>query len=572
LLGERLNEWRAARPRLHPTEFAVEALSDAEIHRLLVFLEQNGALGKLAELDSSLRYATVKNKHEKQLLVAMREVTEGKSFDAIIEDEYRSIASAFAQRAYGAVSGVYRLRHHVRDLVLAGALGVDLVDLYHEIGSDLEGVVRFDELDAQRGIYGARTRHQVIAQVLWERCIDETYRRELLLDTVQQLNLQYSWDLRAFDALIRDDDTVDGLGSFDAKTSFFETACKKQPDNAYVRQHYARMLLREGKPDLALGEIDQALDINPQPRALHHTKGMVLKELATTLASREIARRRLHQSEAEFLTGLSARDSYFFRSLADLYMGWARRPDTAPSEQAEYVAKAEEIISRGLRECRETESLLVASADIAQWVGDHPAALQALERAVEENPASILPRYLLGRMYQRDRRYQLAVDVLRPVIEQHSEEYRCALVYAKCQESLGEPLASAIGVLGLSTLYGYRDPYFIAMLGGMLTMTKQLGEAQNVFEESAKRAFTSEELHRVTYTPRATGGTGDARMTGTVTTVKASYAFVGVVGYPDFIWTGNSFGGLKVRSGLKIQFAPGFSARGCVVTRPVGID
>ena len=91
LLGERKNEWRMARMRGRVREFEIIALSDSEIDRLLDLLTREHALGRLGDLDRSMQFAVVKEKHEKQLLVAMREAIEDAHFDAIIEDEYRGI-------------------------------------------------------------------------------------------------------------------------------------------------------------------------------------------------------------------------------------------------------------------------------------------------------------------------------------------------------------------------------------------------------------------------------------------------------------------------------------------------
>ena len=79
-MGDRLNEWRQRRVRLSPLEIEIESLSDAEVHGVLACLERNGALGRLEDLEPAARVTAVKEKHEKQLLVVMKEVTENAAF------------------------------------------------------------------------------------------------------------------------------------------------------------------------------------------------------------------------------------------------------------------------------------------------------------------------------------------------------------------------------------------------------------------------------------------------------------------------------------------------------------
>ena len=85
LLGERMNEWRYARRGRAPGhEFVMEPLSDPEINRLLSCLEANNELNVLTELSPELRIAAIKQNYQQELLVTLREATEGKAFDAIL--------------------------------------------------------------------------------------------------------------------------------------------------------------------------------------------------------------------------------------------------------------------------------------------------------------------------------------------------------------------------------------------------------------------------------------------------------------------------------------------------------
>ena len=93
IIGVRRNEWMSPKTRFKAEEFEIDPLSDDEINRLLDFLTAENSLGEMEHLDRDFQFTIVKNKHEKQLLVAMREAMagEGVGFDSIIEGEYRSI-------------------------------------------------------------------------------------------------------------------------------------------------------------------------------------------------------------------------------------------------------------------------------------------------------------------------------------------------------------------------------------------------------------------------------------------------------------------------------------------------
>ncbi len=502
MLGERLNEWRQGHGKLRGKEFLIESLSDPEINRLLDCLAKHSELNKLEPLSRELQFAAIKEKHEKELLVAMREATEGRSFDAILEDEYRGIGDDLSRRLYLAVCCFHQHGAYIRDTLLAQLMDFPVQELYKATGDATEGVVIYDCVDERKGSYAARSRHRTIAGIVWERCGEPADRGHLLQSSLSALNLNYKADKDAFEYFIRSDRVVDSIRSLEGKIRFFETACKKDPDSPYVRQHYARMLSREDKADLALGQIEEALRMNRRFRVLHHTKGIVLMQLALSIESNDLARRRLAQSEGSFRQGLTmyAKDEYSYQGLSQLYLGWAKRAST-PEEATEYISKAEEIINEGLKIVPVRYGLWIESSNVQKLLGNEPSRVKALEKAVQDSPGSIVSRYLLGRAYRKANLPQKTVDVLEPVIKNHHDEFRAFVEYAIALVNLKKPYKEAIAVLRLSTLYGLSDPRFIATLGGMLFMGEQFSEANEVFAQSSKRDFTATELNTIQFRP-----------------------------------------------------------------------
>ena len=204
VFGERLNEWRSARRgNASGQEFVIEPLSDPEITRLLSCLEAHHELNALTDLSPDLRFAAIKRNYQSELLVTLREATEGKAFDAILEDEFRGMPSDLARRLYLVVSCFYQHGALARDSLIAEVLGVPLTQMYSETANATEGVVFFEPIDPSYGHYAARARHRKIAAVVWERCVGPGEREQIILSALSRMNLNYRADIKAFEDFVR---------------------------------------------------------------------------------------------------------------------------------------------------------------------------------------------------------------------------------------------------------------------------------------------------------------------------------------------------------------------------------
>jgi len=573
LLGERINEWRQGQVKLFPREFIIEPLSDSEIIRLIDYLDGNGALNTLEHLPKDIQISTIKVRHGKELLVVMREATEGRNFDAIIEDEYRGIKDTKSKYAYLVVASFYLHGAYVRTQLLADLVEISLEELHTQILPSLEGVIYFDCINESKGLFAARCRHRVIANIVWERCPDMSEKERIIQQGLLKLNLNYKHDCMAFDNLIRTDRIVDTISSLDGKIRFYETACKKDPQSPYVRQHYARMLARDGKNELALSQIDEAIRLNPSLRVLYHTKAIVMMQLAIQAESNDIARRRLIQSETNFRKCITMyqRDEYSYQGLAQLYIAWAKRITVTDSDEAaNYISKAEEVINDGLRVVRVRDGLWIESSRIQDMLGNEPSQIRALETAVNVNPGSIIARYLLGRTYRKNDRFNDAIRILDPIIKNHHDECRAFVEYAISLLYIKRPLKEIIQTLRLSTLYGLGDPRYIATLGGLLFIDNQFTEARQVFEETLKKNFTAIELNAIQFVPPdPVNSENEFILKGKVIAIKAGYSMIESVDFPIFLCPGSKYGGLVMEKGLNVHFKLGFTAKGPIAFDPV---
>ena len=381
---------------------------------------------------------------------------------------------------------------------------------------------------------------------------------------MEKLNLSYRLDKVSFDKLVRTDAIVANIRTLDAKIRFFETACKRDPNNPYVLQHFARMLQREKQLILALSQIDSALRMNDKPRVLHHTRGAVLAELALSAENEDVGRKWLLQSENEFrlCLSLNPRDDYGYHGLASLYLGWAKKVKSG-DESSDYLTKCEAAISEGLRSVKERESLWLVSAEVQKWLGNQPLCIERLKKAVSENTTSAIPRYLLGREYRLQGQPEKALNVLEPVIKTRFEEFRSYIEYVKAMLLLNQSYSKCVAVLSLARLDGMTDPSYVGLLGGLLFMDGKVGEADEVFAESVKQGFTYDERYKIQWAPRdPSNNAAPLRLTGRVTTVKPTYVFIQSDKYGDFISRPTRAEAAVLRRGTEVTFQPAFSARG----------
>lgn len=573
ILGERRNEWLSANARVRADEFDVLPLSDGEINRLLDFLSAEGALGAMEELDRTFQFTIVKNKHEQQLLVAMREATEGEGvgFDAIIENEYRGInaraGSPYAKNLYLLVCCFYQHGMLIRDQLLETVLETPLQTLHEEVGTSLDGLVEYVETDFERGLYAARARHRIIAEIVWKKCGTRAMKENLLQKAMEKLNLTYRLDKTVFELFITSDEIVDTFSTLDGKMKFFETASRRDPNNVFVLQHYARMLLREQKLSLALTQIDDAIirDRTKAIRSLHHTRGLILTQMAVEERNDDFARKRLAQAEREFLQCIASKESddYGHTGLARLYIDWSRRPKVSAEEANEYLEKAESVVSNALRVVSARTSVLIVSAEIQRDFGNEPERISKLREAVDSNKASEVGRYLLGRAYRDQGHPKKTMEVLEPIIKSDFKNVRAYIEYTRAMLDLGEPIRKCAATLVQCRLDGEQDAAFVGLLGGLFYMDGNFAEANKLWDVAKEHSFSFEERTKRQYTPRdPSNPTKRMRFEGSIEVVKPGYVLIQPEQGPMILGRTTNLNGDPLKHKQKVRFDVTFSAKG----------
>lgn len=570
LLGSRLNEWRQERPKLKCKEHLLVPLSEAEIDRLIDVLKKNNLLGELENLDDVLRRKILIVKHQKELLVIMRETIEHNAFDAIIENEFKGIDNDEAKALYGVVAGMHQYGILSRMSLLSGIIQYNVAQVPSLISRYAEGIIRIVEDPLKEDVLCLITRHRIIAKIVWHKCFLGSKRESLLLDLMRHLNLAYNQDKKVFDEITKDNEVVDSIRSFESRTGFFESACKKDVNNPYVRQHYARMLLRDKKYSLALSQIETGLKLDKNARILYHTQGQILAKMALGADEQAIGEKYFTRAIDSLNTCIERNksDDYGYQSLAQLYIDWATRWDD-PETYAKNISRCEEVISEGLRHVTKRESLLLVSSNLEKILGDQPKCIELLNKALEENPASAICRYLLARDAYNKKDYDRVITFLRPTIESRFDEIRSFILYAIAASIYNKNYAQALAVLKQADPIAWADPFFVATLGGMNSLSENASEAENIFKKAKKQRFPEEEARQIAYKPT---DLADPNLyittTGTVIVTKSAYLLIQSKQFGKFFYPSPKVGEVYVKVQTILNFTIAYTGKGGLALNP----
>jgi len=170
IFSARSNEWNnyKGKKRISVSDYKERELADLsteEIERLLNKLEKYKLLGKLQAKSYTERKSEFEQRCGKQLLVALRETTEGKGFDEIILDEVQKLSDGFpnSARAY-----LYICLFYSYNLIVPEDLLERLSGCYEK--EFLEKVIKPAKLIILCNIYKGhknyQARHSVIAEII----------------------------------------------------------------------------------------------------------------------------------------------------------------------------------------------------------------------------------------------------------------------------------------------------------------------------------------------------------------------------------------------------------------------
>jgi Flp pilus assembly protein TadD len=567
ICAERKNEWNAVATRLFPilvAEYQLPYLNRTEIDSVLRVLEKNNYLCELQHLTIEERRAVFSDKANQQLLIAMREATEGIDFDKIIQNEYEGIPSDASRQLYLHICSLHRFGVAVRAGLLRRLANVASFTEFESLLEPCERVI-IEEYDAKLGEYLYRARHPYIAEVVCSFALqDGEGILNNYLNVMSKMDLGYSSDLYSFRQLVRADEVVKQMPDIEHKRLFFERALELSEKDAMVYQHFGRMELRDENLDEAEKYIAEACKLAPRNTAYKHSYALLLSakfEDASNEAQKDLYFRRAQECLLSIMH-TAPTDSYSYDTYAkNLILKASSRDDVGREED---LKEAHEILLEGIRFCREASYLQTTDATVFQKLGDVEKAKRSLILSHKNNPANIRTTLMLARILTKESDYQTAYNIVNETLTYEKNSPALNLLAAETLQKLSPSDHKKI-IIHLKKCF---DPEYVASeanfkLAVEYYKAEQYEEAEKIFQGFRRRPhFFASTIAREVQESLLDENGKKRQFVGTVTSLYPQFGFIRPDLIPTDIYFQSKHLHREIKIGMRVTFTVGFQQLG----------
>ncbi len=545
--AERDSDWNTYCSALEndftPHFIRVGNLSRAEVEGLLDLLERHGCLGLLKGKPRSeqINAFMEKEQADRQLLVALHELTRGKPFEEIVLHEHQRVHPEQARQLYLDIATMHQFSVKIRAGTISRISGIDFEDYKDHFFAPLQDIVKIEQ-DQYSGDYCYKTRHSRVAAIVFRQvCADDAAKARQFKRLVEGLDVGYSSDLRALEEITRGRIVAEAFGGVSDARAIYETAVATAPRQAFLYQQWAifESLHRDGSLLEAERLAAVAHGLDPRTISIIHTQAEIDRKRANTESSpllkeslRTRARKRLGDMPKNDRFAVSTRCKILVDELEELNAALA--DDAKPHEAIYFAEKVKDIESALLR----AQQLHPDDADIIQIearfrreMDQEDKALRALERAWAAGPRGSGTAIRIARTYDARGRSADALKVLKEALARNPDDklthhaialhYLLQPTYENC--FVEDHLRSSFSVEDQNYEHRYNLAQFLFLKG-------DIHGAASLFEEINRRA--PENFRVMTPSKDNIFTSKLTRYNGVVESVRARFLFIKSPSYP----------------------------------------
>ena len=547
IASEREAEWgtycRGLDEAFTPTTHTLRLLSTREAEALVDLLERHRCLGHLAEKARSERIAAFMDKAQanRQLLVALHELTQGRPFEDIILDEYERIHPEAARSLYLDIATMHQFGVVARAGAISRISSIHFSDFAEDFLAPLQDIVRTTH-DRYTGDNGYETRHAHVARLVFSvACESDEERAVQFARIIGGLDTGYSSDRRILNGICRGREIARTFRDVESARGIFDTAMAAMPSSAFLYQQAAILEMHHDG-----GSLDRAEELALEARALDGTNHIYLHTLA------EVARRKakiarsvvradqLRAQSRSYLNGIHRAEPRKSLSYCNLLVDEVQAMLHAlPDEPKEYqivefdqkVAEAVARLQRAQRDHPGEAEFPTAEGRLYQLLGQEDRAKRMLKIAtgLRTNTAGVFLR--LAQILHKGGDLDAAIQTLQDGLTRFSSEKQLHLQMAL---RLIEKRQTTDPVIEghLRASYGAGDHAHDARFyhAAYLFWAGRIDDSRALFDMIDERADAA---YRTGSVP--TEDVISARLeeqTGTIEAIKDSYFFIRFGGWP----------------------------------------
>lgn len=413
-------------------EIKVRYLSRKEIIGLLDRLEKHNCLGLLANETQDERIRQFESVAERQLLVALHQLTQGRPFEDVLRLEHQRISPEQARQLYLDIATMHQYSVSARAGTISRISGITFSDYQERFFAPLQNIVRA-EVDKYSRDYSYRTRHARVAQLVFRQaCPTDEEKAHQFARLISGLDFGYSSDSRALEQITKGRALADTFAEPSPGRRIYEAAIAVAPSQAFLYQQWALFELHHprGSLDEAERRANEAHIIDPKNTAVIHTQAEIDRIRATKVDSpllkdqlRRRARERLNSLSNNSRFAASSRCKLLVDEIVELNRDLS---DDAPEHQAMFFAEkirdAETRIRQAQQQFPDDPDIIQVEARFREEIDQEDRALRALEKALRLNPKGSGAAIRVARIYRsRDRAIE-ALKVLKEALTSNPDD------------------------------------------------------------------------------------------------------------------------------------------------------
>ena len=562
-----------------PEIFSLRNLSEREAEDLVDLLDRHKCLGQLLAKSKQDRIAAFldEDRADRQLLVALHELTQGKPFESIILEEYDRITPDGARQLYLDIATMHQFGVIARAGAISRVSGIRFKDFEENFFAPLRDIVSVVH-DPYTGDKGYETRHARVSSILFGvACPNDEEKSRQLSRILTGLDSGFSSDKRVIESVCKGRVLAQEFSQVVPARQVFETALRLLPSSAFLHQQAAMLeyLHRDGSLENAQQLAETARELDDNNHIYIHTLAEVARRRANTAASRVLSERYRAQSRSylnEIWLKDARKDLSFCRLLIDEAVDLLRSlPDEAKDHELiefdDKVDEATERLRRAQQDFPNESEFPSAEGQLWQRLGESEKASIAFKKAIAVRPRNSGAFARLSTIQKVSGSDSEASVTLAKALEQFPNDKNVHLQIAKLKFDMG-PETAPEAEFHLKSSFGPGDHNFDArfLLAEFFFWAGRADESKKLFEEIDAKAPT--EFRKLAPASDDVITSKLGTYAGTIEAVKDRFFFIRFGGYPMAIFAHMSslvdinFDELQV--GAPITFKLRFNRRGPV--------